>query len=124
MVFENFGYPILVVPCGCVEAYQNSSWYEPYGLNGFSEFVEDCTAVSEANGVGTVVYPNPTYGKVRIEAEGIQSIGIFNLLGEKVFDCSANGDVFEYDFGHQEAGIYFIQVVTTKGVESIRVIVR
>lgn len=124
MVFENFGSPILVVPCGCVEAYQNSSWYEPYGLNGFSEFVEDCTAVSEANGVGTAVYPNPTYGKVRIEAEGIQSIGIFNLLGEKVFDCSANGDVFEYDFGHQEAGIYIIQVVTTKGVESIRVIVR
>ena len=37
---------------------------------------------------------------------------------------NANGDVFEYDFGHQEAGIYFIQVVTTKGVESIRVIVR
>ena len=124
LVFENFGYPILVVPCGCIEAYQNSSWYEPYGLNGFSEFVEDCTAVSEANGVGTAVYPNPTYGKVRIEAEGIQSIGIFNLLGEKVFDCSANGVVFEYDFGHQEAGIYFIQVVTTKGVESIRVIVR
>jgi hypothetical protein len=33
------------------------------------------------------------------------------------------GLVFE-NFGHQEAGIYFIQVVTTKGVESIRVIVR
>ena len=33
------------------------------------------------------------------------------------------GLVFE-NFGHQEAGIYFIQVVTTKGVESISVIVR
>ena len=124
MVFENFGYPILTVPCGCIDAYQNSSWYEPYGLNGFSEFVEDCTMVSEANGVGTAVYPNPTYGKVRIEAESMQSIGIFNLLGEKVFECSTNGDVFDYDFSHQSAGIYVIQVVTTKGLETKRVIVK
>jgi len=124
LVFENFGYPILVVPCGCVEAYQNSSWYEPYGLNGFSEFVEDCTSVSEANGVGTAVYPNPTYGKVRIEAESIQSISIFNLLGEKVFESSANGDTFEYDFSHQGAGVYFIQVETAKGIETMKVMAK
>ena len=124
LVFENFGYPILVVPCGCIEAYRNSSWYEPYGLNGFNEFVEDCTAVSETDAVVTAVYPNPTNGKVRIEAESIQSISIFNLLGEKVFECSTNGNIFEYDFGHQGAGIYVIKVETAKGIETRRVTVR
>ena len=123
MVFENFGTPILTVPCGCVEAYQNSSWYEPFGMNGFNEFIEDCTAVSEANGVGTAVYPNPTYGKVRIEAENIQSISIFNLLGEKVYESTTCGDVFEYNFSQQKAGMYLIKVETAKGVETKQVTV-
>ena len=123
MVFENFGTPTLTVPCGCIETYRNSSWYEPYGMNGFNGFIEDCTAVSEANAVRTAVYPNPTYGKVRIEAERIQSISIFNMLGEKVFESSANGDTFEYDFSHQGTGVYLINVETAKGVETKRVAV-
>lgn len=124
MAFAEFGIQTLTVPCGCVEAYQDSQWYDPIGLNGFNEFVEDCSAVSEADAVVTAVYPNPTFGKVRIEAEGIQSISIFNLLGEKVFECSANGDVFEYDFSNQTAGMYFIKVKTAKGIEIAKITVR
>lgn len=124
MVFENFGITTLTVPCQCAEAYQNTRWYDPYGINGFNVFIEDCTDVLEANAVRTKVYPNPTYGKVRIEAEDIQCISIFNLLGEKLFECSDKGNVFEYDFGHQKAGIYFIKVETTKGSETTKVTVR
>jgi hypothetical protein len=124
MAFAEFGIQTLTVPCGCVEAYQNSQWYDPIGLNGFYEFIEDCTAVSETDAVNTAVYPNPTYGKVSIEAENIQSISIFNLLGEKVFECSANGDVFEYDFSHQGAGVYLIKVKTAKGIETMKVTVK
>ena len=124
LVFENFGYPILVVPCGCIEAYRNSSWYEPYGLNGFNEFIEDCTAVSETNAVGTAVYPNPTNGMIKVEAENMKNISIFNMLGEKVFESSANGDTFEYDFSHQGAGMYFIKVETSKGIETMKVTIK
>ena len=124
MVFAEFGIPVLTVPCGCIEAYQNSAWYDPFGLVGFYEFVEDCTAIAEVEPVVTAVYPNPTCGKVRIEAENIQNISIFNILGEKVFESSANGDVFEYDFSHQNAGVYLITVETAKGVETTRVTVR
>ena len=124
LVFEYFGYPILVVPCGCVEAYQNSSWYELSGLNGFNEFIEDCTAIVEASGIVTAVYPNPTEGMIKIEAENMKSISIFNLFGEIVFESSANGNVFEYDFSHQTAGMYFIKVETAKGIETVRVTVK
>ena len=122
--FTEFGTQTLTVPCGCVEAYQNSSWYDPYGLVGFYEFIEDCTAVSEANTVGTAVYPNPTQGKVTIEAENLQSISIFNMLGERILETPANGDVFEYDFSHERVGIYFVKVETTKGTETRKVTVR
>lgn len=124
MAFAEFGIPVLTVPCGCIEAYQNSAWYDPYGMVGFYEFVEDCTVISEVYPVVIAVYPNPTYGKVRIEAEGIQSITIFNVLGEKVFEGSADGNSFEYDFSNQSAGLYFIKVETAKGIETTRVTVR
>ena len=123
-VFAEFGVQTLTVPCGCIEAYQNSDWYDPYGLVGFYEFVEDCTAISEGESIVATVYPNPTYGKVRIEAEDIQNITVFNSLGQKVFEGSANGDSFEYDFSQQNTGTYFIKVETVKGVETKRVTVR
>ena len=124
LVFENFGYPILVVPCGCIDAYRNSSWYEPYGLNGFNEFIEDCTAVSEISDIVTAVYPNPTNGMIKIEAENMKNISIFNMLGERVFEGTAYGDTFEYDFSHQRAGVYLIKVETMKGIETMKVTVR
>ncbi len=123
VVFQNFGYPILTVPCGCIEAYQNSPWYDPYGMVGFYEFVEDCTAISEGESIVTSVYPNPTNGKVRIEAEDIQNISVFNSLGAKIFEAPVSGNAFEYDFSHQATGAYFIKVETTKGVETKRVTV-
>ena len=124
MVFAEFGTPVLTVPCECSDAYLNSQWYDPYGMVGFYEFVEDCTAISEVEPVVTAVYPNPTYGKVKIEAENIQNITIFNILGEKVFENSADGDVFEYDFSNQSTGMYLIKVETAKGVETTRVTVK
>jgi len=122
-VFAEFGVQTLTVPCNCSDAYQNSQWYDPIGMVGFYEFVEDCTAISEAESIVTAVYPNPTYGKVKIEAEDIQNFSIFNILGEKVYESTANGDVFEYNFSQQKAGSYFIKVETAKGVETKQVTV-
>ncbi len=123
-VFTEFGIQTLTVPCGCIEAYRNSSWYDPYGLVGFYEFIEDCTEVSETSSIVSAVYPNPTDGMIKIKAENMKSISIFNMLGEKVFEGSAYGDTFECDFSHQGVGVYFIKVETTKGVETMKVTVK
>ncbi len=124
VVFEQFGTQTLTVPYECAAAYQNSAWYDPMGLNGFYEFIEaEPQAVSEVNSVISAVYPNPTKGIVKVEAKNIKNISIFNTLGEIIFETSANGDVFEYDFSNNEAGLYFIKVETTNGVETKRVTV-
>lgn len=123
-VFGDFSVSALTVPCGCIEAYQNSSWYDPSGANGFAEFIEDCSAVSEVAPIVSAVYPNPTHGIVKIEAENIKNVSIFNTLGEKVFEGSAMGNAFEYDFSHQTAGVYLIKVETAKGIATKKVTVR
>ena len=121
VVFQDFGMPILTVPCGCVEAYQNSAWYDPYGMVGFYEFIEDCTAVTEVDDVVATVYPNPTRGMVTIEANDIKNVSIFNTLGQKVFEGTVVGDDFSYDFSQQKAGLYLIKVETAKGTQTMRV---
>ena len=109
-VFGGFGSTTLVVPCGCVSVYENSDWHEQ-----FTNIVEDCTAVSEAENHPAAVYPNPTQGRVTIKAEGIHNISIYNLLGEKVFESAIHSDVFEYDFSGMEKGLYLIRIATDKG---------
>lgn len=126
VVFEEFGCQTLTVPFGCAAAYQNSNWYDPMGLNGFYEFLEaEPTAVSEVENIVSAVYPNPTKGVVKIEAEGIKNISVYNSLGQIVetSQCGICTSVFEYDFSNQEEGVYFIKVETLKGVETKRVTV-
>ena len=124
VVFEEFGTQTLTVPFGCAAAYQNSNWYDPLGLNGFYEFIEaEPQAVSEVGNVISAVYPNPTKGVVKIEAEGIRNVSVFNSLGQIIFENAVNGNAFEYYFSGNEAGVYFIKVETEKGVETKRVTV-
>ena len=124
MAFSEFGTQTLTVPYGCSTAYQNSTWYDPIGLNGFYEFIEtEPNAVSKVENIVSAVYPNPTHGAVKIKAEGIKSISIYNDLGQIVFESAANGNVFDYNFSGQKAGVYFIKVETIKGIASMRVIV-
>lgn len=118
MTFAYFGAPSLTVPCGCEYVYQNSSWYDPYGMCGFREFVEDCTEVTEVSTVVSAVYPNPAEGVVCIEAEGLRGVCIFNILGEKVYETPADGNAIEYDFGPHGVGMYVIRIETTKSVET------
>ena len=130
VVFEQFGTQTLTVPYECADAYQNSNWYDPIGLNGFYEFIEaEPTAVSEVGNVISAVYPNPTNGVVKIEAKDVKNVSIFNSLGQLVetsqygVHTTTSGDVFEYDFSNQKAGVYFITVETVKGIETKRVTV-
>ena len=66
LVFDNFGTTALTVPCGCASEYENSNWYDPYAMNGFTTFIEDCSAVAEASTDVMTVYPNPTEGAIHI----------------------------------------------------------
>ena len=52
--FSEFGTQTLNVPYGCSEAYQNSTWYDPIGLNGFYEFIEAELMRGDVNGDGNV----------------------------------------------------------------------
>ena len=57
---------------------------------------DDCTfdAVGENIGVKKVLYPNPTRGTIRIEAENIRNVTIYNNLGERIFETETSDNTF------------------------------
>ena len=117
-VFSDINCSTLTVPCGCIQAYENSFWHD-----FFTTIIEDCSDIAELDGNLASVYPNPTNSIVKIEAENIQNISIYNMVGEMVFESAASGDVFEYDFSNNESGIYLVRVETAQGVVTKRVAV-
>ena len=80
---------------------------------------DNCTfdAVGENIGVKKVLYPNPTRGTIRIEAENIRNVSIYNYLGEMIFETETSDNTFEYDFGDKRTGLYIIKVRMSDGSE-------
>ena len=118
-VFAGFNCTKLTVPCGCIAAYQNSEWHDY-----FTTIIDDCNSVPELDEMMTTVYPNPTNGTLTIEADDIEAISIYNMLGENLFETSARGNLFEYDFSPYGPGVYIVRIQTDKGTTTKRVVVK
>lgn len=88
----------------------------PFEVVVMATFKNSGASVDENNSVEVAVYPNPTNGLLKIEAENIKHISISNILGQVVFDGKVGGDAFEYDFSVQKAGIYLVRIETASGV--------
>ena len=116
-VFAGFSCTKLTVPCGCINAYQNSEWHDY-----FTTIIDDCNHVTGLDETLATVYPNPTHGTITIAAKDIENISIYNMLGEKLFEASTDGDCFEYDFSPHEVGVYIVRIQTKNGIVTKHVI--
>lgn len=117
-VFSDINCSTLVVPCGCIQAYENSFWHD-----FFTTIIEDCSDVYELDENLALVYPNPTKGIVKIKAENIQNISIYSMSGKKMFESTASGNEFDYDFINHEPGVYLVRIETAQGIFSKRITV-
>ena len=117
-VFAGCSCTKLTVPCGRIAAYENSDWHDY-----FATIVDDCNGVAETDSPMATIYPNPTKGTLTIEAEDMEGIVIYNVLGEKLFEALVSGNRFAYDFSPHEAGVYLVRIRTGKGIVTERVIV-
>lgn len=115
--FNNIASYWLTIPCGCTAAYEASSWSDV-----FLYYHEGCESVKSAEESIFSLYPNPTYGVMKIKAENLKNIEIFNIMGQRVFGANVSGDEFEYNFGGT-TGMYLVRIETSRGVETKRVLV-
>jgi hypothetical protein len=62
------------------------------------------------------VYPNPAHDKVFIEAEGITSVRLFDLLGQCLLKKDGgNSDTIEISLNNLNPAVYTIEILTEQG---------
>ena len=85
-----------------------------------TEFSYEVTEeVEESLMNGSTIYPNPTLGVVNIVSEGKQTVAIFNMMGQRVFEGQCDGEM-QIDMKQFGAGIYAVKV----GSETTRIVVK
>ena len=90
---------------------------------GAGNFVEvNVTAIDE-NTNKVALYPNPTSGNVKIEAEGMTHITVVSVIGQVVYDADVDADEIELNMAQFNAGVYMVRIVTENGVNAQRVTV-
>ncbi len=100
------------------------------------ENVEDCfddTSVSDLPASGWLtVFPNPNQGRFTIEIEGLRpyetvKIEVLTLAGEVVFDASFVAENYtsrrDIDLAGLRAGLFFMRVYRTNGIEVSRLVI-
>ncbi len=90
--------------------------------DGTDYVVVDVLSVAE-NSVNARIYPNPTTGKLRIEAVEMNNIMVFNLVGQKVYEEKIQGDECVINMQTLGSGIYMVKILTKSGSTTQKVTV-
>jgi hypothetical protein len=75
------------------------------------------------NMISSMIYPNPTDGEIRINANNMERISIVNALGQVVYDKAVEGNEAIINMAQFGNGVYMVNIATENGTSVKRVIV-
>ncbi len=71
------------------------------------------------------LFPNPTYGMVRIKgAQPVNAIEVFNVLGAKVLEQSYSSNRADLDISNLPSGIYMFRISNTDGSSVVKKVIK
>ena len=81
---------------------------------------QDLTSVNNKSSGGIEIYPNPATNFITINAtnSNIETVQIVNITGDVVVESRTNSN--QVDVSHLPTGVYFVQLFSTKGVNSLK----
>ena len=96
----------------------------PSMLGGFS--ASGVGILEPVSNLFTSVYPNPFKDKLTVKYNGIESIDIFNVVGEKVksIDFSSTEGKIEVDLSELTSGVYFYRTYREKNIVETKKIIK
>lgn len=96
----------------------NDPWPTPFASSGFDldavGVIHDLAHhdVAENEDDKVMVYPNPVKDKLFVKAENLQSVEVYNLVGQQVM---VSGEA-EIDLSPLMEGVYFVRIVCEDGI--------
>ena len=85
-------------------------------------YVDWTTSIGEDTEKSLSLYPNPTENSFTIEAEGLQQVRVFNVMGQIVTSLTTQEDSVTIDLSAQPKGCYFVETTTTQGRSTTKVV--
>ncbi len=79
------------------------------------------TDVAEREAVAINVFPNPADQSLKIEAEGMTQVSVYNMLGQQVYASACESNVLSVNVSGWSEGVYLMKVQTAEGIVSRRV---
>ena len=118
--------------CGLTVSYTDGEVIYEMGDNPHGNLLVttvNCTvhpdAIDEMSDEHLSLYPNPTTGILHIEAEGcIHNYKIINIVGQTVKSGSIGSDRAELHLGNLVSGLYFIQLNTEFGQNTLKFLLK
>jgi len=98
-----------------VTAY-SSACESNYALtSGNIDYVVVMVAAVAENSINARIYPNPTNGNLRIEAQDLNTVEVYDLVGQKVYEENINGDECVINMKEFGSGIYMVKIQALNG---------
>ena len=121
-----FGRSVTMNSNGSVVAVGTRFNTEPNLNAGLVRAFENPTLNVTENQLNTIsFYPNPINDQLTIStSQTIETIGIYNLLGQHINAFSVDHTTCTIDFTEKPSGTYFLKVHTNDGIETLKVIKR
>jgi len=101
----------------------NDPWPTGFNTGGFDldaiGVIHDLAHGVSSNESETVsVYPNPVRDRLSVKGENIQSVEVFNLVGQKIMTTEETC----IDLSDLNEGVYFLRVVSPSGIVTKRIV--
>jgi hypothetical protein len=95
-------------------------WFQRMSMNGTVLSTNQLSSerIPEIN-----IYPNPSVSNIMVEGEGIEKVIILDQHGRVLSVQENRSDKVVVDVSHLSSGVYFVQVTSSVGVVSKRVII-
>jgi hypothetical protein len=81
------------------------------------------TEVEESKSLEMSLFPNPVDHNLKIEAEGMTQVTVYNQIGQQVFTAVCDSNSLNVNVSDWSEGIYLVKVMTNGGWVSHRVAV-
>lgn len=75
--------------------------------------------IDEVNDINVSLYPNPTTGKLNVNAEDVQEINVLDINGRVVMTANNTNAI---DMSELSNGCYFVRVITNEGVSTQKIV--
>ena len=85
---------------------------------------DDSVSTHEPLAVDVKIYPNPTLHHVNVEADGLQSVEVFDNVSRRIRYMEGDSERLRIDLDDCASGAYYLRVRTTHGVVIKKVIKR